>query len=110
VAGGHADRVEGQPAPPDLVTEPAGGRVEGQGHRAVGLSRVAGGHRPGAEQGAVGVLGHGRPGGEVGEEPLVGAAVVVAQGPGRLGEVGLVAVLEQGVAGVAGQGPEQRRL
>jgi hypothetical protein len=43
---GHADRVEGQPARPHLVAEPAGGRVEGQGHRAVGLGRVAGGHGP----------------------------------------------------------------
>src|SRR5215204_5455341 len=49
-AGGQVDRVEGQPARPDLVPEPAGGRVEGQRHPAVGLGRVAGGHGPDAEQ------------------------------------------------------------
>src|SRR5215211_2980736 len=50
VAGGHADRVQGQPAGPGLVPEPPGGRVEGQGHGAVGLGRIAGGHGPDAEE------------------------------------------------------------
>src|SRR4029453_14187907 len=37
VAGGHADWVQGQPAGPDLVPEPAGGRGGGRGHGAVRL-------------------------------------------------------------------------
>ena len=50
VSGDHADGVPGEPALPHLGQQLSGGEVVGEMDRAIGISRVAGGHAPIIEQ------------------------------------------------------------
>src|SRR5262249_62326106 len=60
-----------------------------------GVRRVASGHRPLVRELAVAVLGERRTGPEVLPEPLVGAAVLLAERPRADAELGQVARLEE---------------
>src|SRR5437660_2725866 len=107
VMGDHPHGIPGQPPLPDVGTEAARRHVEGQLDRAVLVGRVAGGHRVGLHEGEV--LGPEPAAPQVGPEALVRALVAVPERADGAGEVRQVAVLEQGVAGVAGEGAEQVR-
>jgi hypothetical protein len=78
-------------------------------HGAVLVGGVGRGVSVDLYQREVGFLGTGQAPVEVLQEGVVGAFVLVPQNPCPLGKFGLVADLEEGVAGVGGEGAEQVR-
>ena len=83
-------------------------------NRAVFVGRVAGRHAPVVQERIVGLLRERRPGAEVLPEAIEGAVVVVPESARRDTELGLVAGLEERIAGMGREaaeeiGPQHRR-